>query len=140
MSLEIFDDEVKRKHVQGGSLGHGSSVHEHSSAQLLYPYVVREIEQPDGKTKTVKEIDVDARTELPSPANTTVLERYADFIDSAFGKKRGKGMRKINTRYKVNMISKGRKGRNEYTLIGAASAMQGASNESEDLLKKVQES
>ena len=141
MSLEIFDDEVKRKHLSaGGGTSSGKSVHEHAGNQLLYPYTVTIEENPDGSTTSRKEIDVDARTELPAPANTAVLEWYAGYLDKAFGKGRGLGMRTINERYKINMISKNRKGRNEYTMIATASGLNPQTTDSNDLLKKVQES
>ena len=140
MSLEIFDDEVKRKHLQAGSSLGGQSVHEHASSQLLYPHTITVEENADGSTRTIKEIDVDGRTELPSPANTAVLEWYAKFLDSTFGAGKGNGMRNINERYKINMISKNRKGRTEFTMVATASAINAQNTSSDDILKQVQKS
>lgn len=140
MSLEIFDDEVKRKHVQSGGFGSGKSLHEHAASQLLYPHTITTEELPDGSTKVTKEIDVDGRTELPSPANTSVLQYYAFHLDVMFGKGKGNGMRYIDEKYRINMISKNRKGRNEFTMVATASAFNNQNQDNSDILKKVQTS
>ena len=140
MSLEIFDDEVKRKHIQSSGFGSGRSLHEHAASQLLYPHTITTEELPDGSTKTSKEIDVDGRTELPSPSNTSVLQYYAFHLDSMFGKGKGNGMRYIDEKYRINMISKNRKGRTEFTMVATASALNADNQNSDNILKKVQTS
>lgn len=142
MSIELFEDEVKKKHLaSGGFSGSGRSPHELGAKELLYPYVESEKEDSQGNTKVEREIQVDAKTELPSPANTTVLERYGDYLDMAFGKGSGKGMRIVNERYKINMISKNRKGRQEFTMVSTASALNPSDESNSDkLMKEVQKS
>jgi hypothetical protein len=142
MSLEILDDEVKRKHISASGSGSGKTVHEHASQQLLYTKVQHDTGEKDDNGEPIfeEQIDVDARTELPSPANTAVLEWYANFLDNTFGVGKGLGMRTINERYKINMISKNRKGRNEFTMISTASGLNPQNTENQDILKKVQES
>ena len=142
MSLEIFDDEVKRKHISSSGQGKGTSIHEHAATQLLYTHVPQDTGKKDENNEPIFEerIDVDGRTELPSPANTAVMEWYATYLDRAFGKGKGQGMKTVNERYKIDMISKVRKGRGEFTMVAAASALNGSNTEPENILKKVQTS
>ena len=135
MSLELIESEIKKKFEGGTGSGlGGKSIHEHASAQLLYPYVWVDNGKKDANGEPVleKEIDVDSRTELPSPSGTVVLESYANYLDKTFGRGRGRGMRYVNVRYKVDMTSKDRKGRAEFTQIAV-----GASLNQDDSAKSV---
>ena len=144
MSLEIIEDEVKKKHLgQGINGGSGSSVHELGARELLYPHATRDTGKKDENGEPVYEsvIDIDARTELPSPSATATIDWYPIFLDRVFGAGKGRGMRAINERYKINMISKNRKGRSEFTQVATASALNTPTDESPDkFLKRVQES
>jgi hypothetical protein len=143
MSLEVIEDEVKRKFTQGSSVNGGSSVHESGARELLYPHATRDTGKKDDNNEAIYEsvIDVDARTELPAPSATATIDWYPVFLDKAFGKGKGRGMRAINERYKINMISKNRKGRIEYTTVATASALTSVNEDGSDkFLKKVQES
>ena len=143
MSLELIENEIKKKFEGvGGSSAGGKSVHEHSSKELLYPTVSIDTGKKDENGEPVYEsvIDVDSRTELPSPSGTAVLEHYAHYLDKVFGKGRGNGFRYVNLRYKVDMTSKDRKGRIEYTQIASASAMNPDANENLKLGQAVNKS
>lgn len=120
MSLELIEGEIKRKFGNSsGSFG-GSSLHEHSARELLYPYQIREIENPDGSTTIIKDIDVDAKTELPNPSGTAVLEHYANYLDRHFGRGKGNNLKYVNQRYKIDMISKERKSLNSFEKIAVS--------------------
>ena len=142
MSLELIENEIKKK-FEGinGSSTYGKSIHEHSSAQLLYPTIqVEKGKDENGEPIFESQIEVDGRTELPSPSGTAVLEHYANYLDKVFGKGRGNGFRYVNTRYKVDMVSKDRKSRAEYTQIASASAMNPDNNENVKLGQAVSKS
>jgi hypothetical protein len=145
LSLEIIEDEVKRKHLGGGAHGNGSSVHELGARELLYPHSSRDTGEKDPETgepifKSV--VDVDAKTELPSPSGMTVLDQYVPWYEGAFPfRKNNNHIKGAGGRYRINMISKGRKGRSEATQVMTASALNSPSDESPDkFLRKVQES
>lgn len=146
MSLEIIEDEVKKKHLAGGgSNGNGSSVHELGAKELLYPHSLRDSGKKDPETgEPIYEsvIDVDAKTELPSPSGMTVLDLYVPWYENAFPFRKNKSViRDSGVRYRINMISKGRKGRSEGTQVMTASALNVQQDESPDkFLRKVQES
>ena len=146
MSLEIIEDEVKRKHLQsGGAGGNGSSVHELGARELLYPHSTRDSGKKDpenGEPIFESVIDVDAKTELPSPSGITVLDLYVPWYENAFPFRKNKSViRDSGVRYRINMISKGRKGRSEATQVMTASALNSTQDESPDkFLRRVQES
>ena len=144
MSLELIENEIKKKFEglgNSGSMG-GKSVHEHSSKELLYPTISVDTGRKDENGEPIFEsvIDVDSKTELPSPSGTAVLEHYAHYLDKIFGTGRGNGLRYVNVRYKVDMTSKDRKGRVEYTQIASASAMNPDNNENLKLGQAVNKS
>ena len=59
----------------------------------------------------------------------------------AFGKGSGSGIRKVDERYKVNMMSKNRKGRGEFVMVSTASALNPSDESNSDkLMKEVQKS
>lgn len=138
MSLELVEGEIRKKF--GGVAGsNGGAVHIEASKELLYPYTLVQVGvDENGEPILQKVIDVDARTELPNPSGTTVLEHYANYLDKMFGKGRGNGMRLVNQRFKVNQISKDRSGRKEYTQIATGAAISQTELTKGDLQKEVQ--
>ena len=138
MSLEIIDDEIKRKFASGSGVG-GKSVHEFSGGILLFPHLEHTEEDSEGKTHTTREMNVEARTEYPSPSSSTALKYYgAYYLEHEYGKGRGEGMVTVHDYYSVLMISKGRQSRKEYTIVAGASALNPDNSKGIDL-KKVQE-
>ena len=146
MSLEQYDDDVKRKHLTSGGATGGKSIHESAATQLLYTKIPKEkldekgapLKDENGEPIFALVDEVSARTELPSPANTTVLHQYGRYLQKAFG--RPNMMNDIEMTYEIKMISKNRKGRGEYTMVATASAINSNNTSSDDILKKVQES
>jgi hypothetical protein len=146
LSVEILEAEVVKAHLKGGGAnGNGSSVHELGARELLYPHSLRDTGKKDSETgepilETI--IDVDAKTELPSPSGMTTLDLYVPWYENAFPFRKGKSViRDSGGRYRINMISKNRKGRLEGTQVMTASALNAQADESPDkFLRKVQES
>lgn len=140
MSLELIESEIKRKFegAIGSGLG-GKSIHELSAKELLYPYSLIDTGKKDENGEPIykRVIDVDGRTELPSPSGTVVLETYAHYLDKVFGRGRGRGLRYVNKRYKIDMTSKDRKGRAEFTQIATGSALNSDNDTSKEIVKAV---
>lgn len=139
MSLELLEGEIKKKFEGVVGTGSGKSVHEAASKELLYPYSWVEVGRDENGEPILKQIiDVDSRTILPNPSGTTVLEKYADYLDKMFGKGKGNGMRFINRRFKVNQTSKNGDSRDKYTTIAAGVAANPDSQHITNIAKEVQ--
>ena len=145
MSIEILEDEVKRKFNQGqsGASG-GRSIHEHAANMLLFQHVPKDPGKKDENGDPIfeNETDVNGRTELPSPAGMTTLETYVPAYERAFPFRKNKShLRELPQIYKVNMISKDRKGRAEFVTVAGAAAFNSAqSGDQANILKEVQTS
>ena len=144
MSLELIEDEVKRKHLSGNGSNSGSSVHELGARELLHIHQTRDTGKKDENGEPIYEqvIDVEANTELTSPSGMTVLDLYVPWYEKAFPFRKGISViNKSGLRYRINMIPKNRKGRIEATQVMTASALNTQTDESPDkFLRKVQES
>ena len=139
MSLELLEGEIRKKFEGVSGTGSGKSIHEAASKELLYPYSWIEIGKDENNEPILKKIiDVDSRTILPNPSGTTVLEKYADYLDKMFGKGKGNGMRFINRRFKVNQTSKDGDSRDKYTTIATGVAANPNTTSVSNIAKEVQ--
>jgi len=127
----------------------GRSPHEFIAREFLYPW--KEVERVDPNTKLkVKdyEIDVDARTEINSPAAFAASESYFTYLHRRVKKRIPKWIRPDQTtaeiymeRFKINMISKERRGRQEAKEIlsayfGSTKAFSSSEAVAKDILQK----
>lgn len=148
MSLELYEDEIRKKFSPSGISGSGKSIHEHAASQLLYTKIFREKKDKNGNTvkdpetgeSLLEEItDIESRTILPSPANSTTFFYYGSYLDKAFGNGKGDTMKTIDETYMKRMPSKNGTSRNQFVQVAAPAALAAQTTDG-DLMKKVQES
>ena len=142
MSLEEIAQEIEKE--PEGLNASTQQLHTHATKELLETHrnIETETVNKKGEKSTKKEriLEVDARTELPSPNAMAVLETVKDWFDEEFGKGTNKDLESFITNYKVDMISKERKSRQEAVAVLIGSALSNSQNQNVDLQKLVTQS
>lgn len=139
MSLALMDAEFKKKFQETQALG-GKSVYEHAANQLLSStaLVDKGKRTKNGEPIFERELEVIARTELPSPSGTALLLAYTEHYEAMLPFRKGKCLlRPLNNDFMTAMISKDRKSRQEYTQIATGAALNSSSSQDSDIMKKV---